>query len=56
MKGKMDRCEEDWRTCGHCKVRHEFPEGDVPTCDKAGFWRRVLGLDVCRKAEEEGGR
>lgn len=49
----MDRCDEDYRTCGHCKVCFDGPIGNGarPFCDKkTGFWRRLLGDDWCPNA------
>ena len=44
----MRKCEEDWRTCGHCKVG-SYAE-PYPACDKAGLLASVVGGDICPNA------
>jgi len=44
----MRKCEEDWRTCGHCRVG-SYAE-PYPACDKAGLLASVAGGDICPNA------
>lgn len=44
----MRKCEEDWRTCGHCKVG-SYAE-PYPACDRAGPLASVVGGDICPNA------
>ena len=48
----MEKCELDYRTCGHCKVCFDGPSGFEarPFCDKAGFWKTISGNDWCPNA------
>lgn len=47
----MEKCSEDWKTCGHCKAA--FGESEIyPSCDKVGFMDAVFGSDVCPNAPD----
>ena len=48
----MEKCDLDWKTCGHCKVAFDSfcPVGAYPTCDKGGFWSKVFASDICPNA------
>ena len=45
-----EKCKLDWKTCGHCKVNAFCPGEDYPRCDKTGFWKSLLGGDMCPNA------
>lgn len=47
----MQKCNEDWRTCGHCKaVSGDY--GMYPLCDKVGFFETLVGGDICPNAPD----
>ena len=48
----MEKCELDYDTCGHCRVRFDGPFGHEarPFCDKASLFDMVLGNDWCPNA------
>lgn len=52
MKNKMDNCELDYRSCGHCKVCFDGPFGHEarPFCDKSSFFEMLFGDDWCPNA------
>ena len=50
----MKKCDLDWRTCGHCNAGLDDCgsgiTGVYPFCDKAGFFRSLIGDDMCPNA------